>query len=338
MQGKPRMRQVAKRLRDKAIDIRRINECAKNPGRPWTVTGVYLNGKRVRRYFATRQEAEAFARLHKVAATRLGHYAERISPVVAEEALRCQEALEPYGKSLTEAVREYVASLEARRKSVPVEDLFSEVIRVKRQDGRSHRYVHELGLYLRRFARDFGQKPIASLEIREIDDWLRALPGSPVHRNNCRRNLSVAFSHAVDRGYLETNPIVKTSIARVVDRAPEIFSPEQAARFLEACRTLCADIVPMHAIGLFAGLRAAEIERLDWKEIRLRRGHIEVTAEKSKTARRRLVPIEPNLNSWLKPFEQPAGPVVPPNAIEKRLAAMKAAGLQKWPRNGERHS
>ncbi|WP_018289704.1 tyrosine-type recombinase/integrase [Verrucomicrobium sp. 3C] len=335
---KPRLRSPTRRSREKAIEVCRVKETGKNPGRPWTVTGVYLDGKRVRRFFATRDEAEAFARLQKLAASRLGHYAERISPALAEEALRCQEALQPYGKSLIEAVREYVATLEARRRSVSVEELFSEVIRVKRQDGRSRRYVHELGLYLRRFARDFGQRPVASLESREIDDWLRALPGSPIHRNNFRRNLSVAFSHAVDRGYLEANPMVKTSVARVVDRPPEIFSPEEAARFLEACRTLCPEIVPMHAIGLFAGLRAAEIERLDWKEIKLARGHIEVTAEKSKTARRRLVPIEPNLGTWLKPFERGAGPVVPPNAVDKRLAAMKAAGLPKWPRNGERHS
>lgn len=335
---KTRLAEVRKRSRQKTIEVRRVKEGAANPGRPWTVTGVYQEGKRIRRFFAIKQDAEAFARLQKIATNRLGHFAERISPTLADEALRCQDALQVYGKSLTDAVRHYVAYLEAAQKSVLMEQLFSEVLYAKRHDGRSKRYVQELGFYLHRFARDFGQKPAASIESREIDDWLRALPGSPIHRNNFRRNLSVAFGYAVDRGYIQVNPVTKTSIARVADRAPEIFSAEEAARFLEACRTVCPDILPMHAIGLFAGLRAAEIERLDWREIKLRRGHIEVTAEKSKTARRRLVPIEPNLSSWLKPFERPAGRVVPPGAVDKRRAAMGVAQLHKWPRNGERHS
>lgn len=335
---KPRLRSLSRASREKVIEVRRVKECAKNPGRPWTVTGVYHEGRRIRRFFAIKQDAEAFARLQKLASHRLGRLAEQISPGLADEAIRCEEALRPYGKSLTDAVRYYLHYLDAGQKSVPVEQLFSEVLRAKRQDGRSERYVKELGFYLRRFARHFGQKPAAAIESREIDDWLRALPGSPIHRNNFRRNLSVAFGYAVDRGYIQQNPVTRTSIARIADRAPEIFSPEEAARFLGACWRLVPDIVPMHAIGLFAGLRAAEIERLDWREVKLRRGHIEVTAEKSKTARRRLVPIEANLNSWLKPFERTAGPMVPAGAIDKRLAAMKAAGLSEWPRNGERHS
>jgi integrase len=44
-----------------------------------------------------------------------------------------------------------------------------------------------------------------------------------------------------------------------------------------------------------AGLRRAEIERLDWSEIDFESGLIEVTAEKAKAARRRLVTMQPNL-------------------------------------------
>jgi hypothetical protein len=43
----------------------------------------------------------------------------------------------------------------------------------------------------------------------------------------------------------------------------------------------------------FAGLRAKEISRLDWREVKVDRGFIEVTALKSKTASRRLVRTNP---------------------------------------------
>jgi integrase len=66
-------------------------------------------------------------------------------------------------------------------------------------------------------------------------------------------------------------------------------------------------------IGAFAGLRRAEIERLDWSHIQLKRSQpiIEVEIEVSKTRARRPVLVQPNLVQWLKPYAKPNGPVVP---------------------------
>ena len=68
-----------------------------------------------------------------------------------------------------------------------------------------------------------------------------------------------------------------------------------------------ADLVPFLAIGAFAGLRHAEILRLDWAEVDLAGGHIEVKAAKAKTASRRLVPITKNLRQWLTPLHDGFG-------------------------------
>src|SRR5262249_2227114 len=92
------------------------------------------------------------------------------------------------------------------------------------------------------------------------------------------------------------------------------------------------------AIGAFAGLRDAEIKRLDWSEVRLPRGHIEMKAAKAKSARRRIVPIQPNLGAWLRAYSGMTGRVVPPGARRKLDRARKTAGLAQWPTNGLRHS
>lgn len=52
-----------------------------------------------------------------------------------------------------------------------------------------------------------------------------------------------------------------------------------------------------HNNGAFAGLRSAEIERLDWKNVNFECGFIEVRAETCKTRARRLVPICENLRA-----------------------------------------
>jgi integrase len=107
---------------------------------------------------------------------------------------------------------------------------------------------------------------------------------------------------------------------------------------LEAAQKQEPDVLPMLAIGAFAGLRDSEIKRLNWAEVRLVRGHIEVTAAKAKSARRRLVPIQPNLMEWLRPYSGMTGPVVPARYKGKLGRVRKAAGLTHWPKNGLRHS
>jgi integrase len=77
---------------------------------------------------------------------------------------------------------------------------------------------------------------------------------------------------------------------------------------------------------------------LDWSEVDLARGHIEVKASKAKTAKRRIVPIQPNLAAWLQPYAMMKGRVVPPGARRKLARVRKAAGLARWPTNGLRHS
>lgn len=79
------------------------------------------------------------------------------------------------------------------------------------------------------------------------------------------------------------------------------------------------------------------MERLDWREVDLVHGHIEVTAAKAKTARRRLVTIGPNLREWLLPLNKSAGSVTP-NNFRRRLAGVReTAGMASWPENCLRH-
>jgi integrase len=158
---------------------------------------------------------------------------------------------------------------------------------------------------------------------------------SPQSRNNYRRVLSSLFSYGVMRRFCPLNPIILTDIAKVTDKPVEVFTPQQIQRLLQSAE---ADILPALSMGAFAGLRHAEISRLDWKEIKLDRGFIEVTALTSKTASRRLVTIQPNLKAWLKPLARTQGPVEPPNARKKMDAARARANIDDWPHNGLRHS
>ncbi len=97
----------------------------------------------------------------------------------------------------------------------------------------------------------------------------------------------------------------------------EIFTPQEIAHFLTYSRT---ELVPFLAIGAFAGLRSAEIERLDWSEVHLADRFIEVKAAKAKTASRRIVPMPENLAKWLAPHAEKEGRVVPFDNVNKQIS------------------
>jgi integrase len=209
-----------------------------------------------------------------------------------------------------------------------------------------------LRLRLSRFAKDFQQTKIGNLSAAVIDEWLTALSVAPGTRNTFRRDLRTLFSFCERRGYCQTNEAKKTERAKDVDKPAGILTVTNAAALLDASDNAT---LPYVAISLFAGLRAAEVQKLDWSEIDFESGHIEVTAAKSKTAKRRLVPISENLARWIRPFARISGPVVseplrsrfdrcrrsagfgPPGtetADEKKLGLK----LARWPQNAMRHS
>ena len=80
---------------------------------------------------------------------------------------------------------------------------------------------------------------------------------------------------------------------------------------------------------------------MEWGEIDLQRGLINVSASKSKTAKRRLIQIAPNLADWLRPYAGRSGKIF---AYSHRWYQLnvdllrKAIGLAEWPNNGLRHS
>ncbi len=111
------------------------------------------------------------------------------------------------------------------------------------------------------------------------------------------------------------------SVAVVNDRDGEIkvFTPAELTEIL--CNAN-ERMIPFLALGAFAGIRHAEIQRLEWKDIQFDDGIIEVGARKAKTANRRLVPMVPNLREWLMEFRQTSGMVVSHENVAFELHAI----------------
>ena len=276
-----------------------------------------------RRFFNTKIEAQTFAQQCRVIRDNSG------------ASVFGNEELAHYGKTVHDAIAFYLAHLRQQAKSVSVETASAEIIELKRAAHKSERYVNDLRLRLGRFCRDLGDRSVAGVTSKDLDSWFVGLAVAPGTRNTFRRDVSTLFSFCEKRGYCPTNPAKQTERAEDVDKPPGILTPAQCRALLNACGD---DVLPYVAISLFAGLRAAEIEKLNWTEVDLIGLHVEVTAAKSKTKKRRLIPICANLVQWLKSLAKSEGKVVPAGLRKRLDAAKKRAGIKEWPQNAMRHS
>jgi integrase len=328
-------------VRRRKIRVRRYSD-SNRPALQFVVNSREA-GKRKRRFFETKEQASAFAAFKNAELQSNGIEHAEFPTSLRIMAQECANRLSEYKKrgsdsplTIKDATDYLIAHLKASEKSCSAAQLVNELIAAKTGDGASQRHLSDLHSRLNIFAKKFDGRMVATITSAEIDDWLRSLEVSAVTRNHYRRLIVLAFNFAVQRGYATDNPAEKTAKAKEPKADIGILSVTQAARLLESATP---GILPYIAIGLFAGLRRAEIERLDWSEVDFDSGLIEVTAQNSKTAQRRFVTIQPNLREWLLPLRQHKGNVTPQNCFRELFEqARAAAGIVEWPENALRHS
>ncbi|HEX7518120.1 MAG TPA: site-specific integrase [Chthoniobacterales bacterium] len=279
-------------------------------------------------------EAETFLEQKLIEQQNYGTAGLSFTETQRSEYRECTEALKPFGKTIRDAVAFCLPHLQATNRTCTPSELAKELIKAKKADGASKRYLSDLKSRLGQFTKAFDGKKVAEITSTEVDDWLRSLGVAATTRNNFRRVLMVAFNYAKDRGYCAENPVKKTAKAKQIEGTVGILTVAQTASLLEASPP---ELVPFLAIGAFAGLRRAELEKLDWSDVDLDDSEITVTPEKAKSAQRRYVKIRENLSAWLRPFAKKSGAVSPSNYRELLTAARKSAGITDWPKNALRH-
>ena len=188
-----------------------------------------------------------------------------------------------------------------------VADVIAEMLKAKKGDGLSEGYLKHLRYDLKKFAGAFHCN-IGIVLGTDIDTWLRGLGVAARTRNNLRNSVQTLFGYAKARKYLPKDHDELDAVARAKDGDGEIevFTPAELAEILN-----CADeaLITFLTLGAFAGIRHAEIQRLDWRDIQFEAGIIEIRAKMAKTASRRTIPLLDNLRAWLELHRAPGGPV-----------------------------
>jgi len=291
---------------------------------------------------------------------------------------RALELLRPTGTALEVAAATYAKAVEilgsdavieaatfyARHRADQVQrravaDVIAELIATKEARGKSPRYIGDLRARLARFAKFFGADTsiitqpdlkvepdtrnrgadISTVTTADVQKWLDGLKLSAQSARNFRTVIGTLFSFAESRGYIFKggNPIEGTEQITANGGDIQIYTPDEITVLLKAATR---EFLPVIALGAFAGLRTAEIERLEWKDVDMTGGFITVASDKTKTRSRRLVPVLPNLAQWLAQYVRHTGKIWKgtTNDLQDARAACVKAAKTPWKDNGLRHS
>jgi integrase len=214
------------------------------------------------------------------------------------------------GDRIVEAAKDFNRRNPAKRAARSVRQVADEMIELQTKRGKSTLYVEDLRWRLARVA-DAFKMDIARVTTADVQMWLDGMKAAPRSVKNFRAAASGIFKFAEARGYIAKgeNPVAGTEKIKIRNSEPiSIFTPAEVRRLLAAAKD---SFKPVIALQAFAGLRSAEVMRLDWRDVKLTRGHIELGADKTKTASRRLVPISANLREWLAEHAKKTGQVFP---------------------------
>jgi integrase len=141
---------------------------------------------------------------------------------------------------------------------------------------------------------EFGGRPASEIDDREWQTWVDRLSRGGLSRSRIANHLAVAraiygWASPPTRRIVERNPLLGVELPPN-DEKPRtrVANADEAAALIGALDP--ADTVP-HALAFYAGLRRAEIKRLDWPDVELNGYRLVVRKAKSRAGTGRRPPI-----------------------------------------------
>lgn len=248
-----------------------------------------------------------------------------LSPKELNEAADAFRRCKAAEMTLTEAVAFAIKHYRPTGGKILVSDAIKELITFKTRMGKRPRYLEKLEAKLLRFARFLPAKAtLNEVTKKNIETYLSALNQAPAGEIIEARHISVLFGWGRNKGYVAENPVTGIEKPEIDQKPPSILTPSAALTLLK----VSAELTPWVVIGLFAGLRPEETQKLAWEDIDFTRRHIDLPASKAKDRNRRIVPFLGHLEEWLLPYRQPSGSIAPLNFRKRFWAMCERAGYR----------
>lgn len=304
------------------------------------------SGKRVQRYFVTKEAAEKVQEELLAQNAARGAAADELSSADRVDAANALKILNRRA-SLEDAAKAWEEHKAPKHQSVKISEVISEhLANLKRRDNQKsylRAQEYSLGVFARGHGRSetpFAERDIKEIAWQDLDAWLHNQGWAALNLRNYARDVSMLFNFAVRRELINRNPMKGVTKPKLDTKDPDILSVPQSLALLELSPKW--NLRPFIAVGLFAGVRVDELMNLRWEWFAWGQNEIRLPGKfdgrkVTKTGRSRNVTIFPALKAWLRNPPK-KGRVVDRRGIRRRREALaKAAEIPKK-RNPLRHT
>lgn len=321
-----------------------------NTPRGWLVNvpqTLSETGKRIQRYFPTREKATEFAKGLRDNYKDFGTQARNLSPGDTEDATKALELLKDFNVNLVTCSRFYIAHHDRRSKAPTMGDALGNGIELRKD--LSARYRQSLKNLKKRLPAEFAAKNVVDLTPADISAALTEMTNGATAWKNALRMFSAILGDLVNEGALHENPCARVTTPKIrsTDEV-RIYTVEELKSLFAACQDYdegadpkCGDCAISFAFLAFAGIRPTELTRLSWDDVSLPLGSIRLGGKVTKTGKTRNVRINPTLKAWIEtiPEDRRIGRVIPGRWTQKATRVRREAGLDgKELQDALRHS
>jgi integrase len=295
----------------------------------------WLNGRRVRKHFKSRDEALGEKNALEVEAANIGgEIRARNTRLGAAQLAEAELAMGRLGpQSLSLAVEWFLATYKPPVTAIAIETAVEAFLEAKAPHIRPLA-LRDYRVTLKAFQAAFPARKVHTLATADIQGFLANRGVGNKRLNNLRGDLNAffVFCQGAPREWTRENPVKPIQKYRIARGIPEVITAETAARLMAYVETYSGGprtkqppgfLAPYFALCLFAGLRPsvpdgeacklglqANPRRFIDQEI----GVIRITPEVAKTNSVRQVAIQPNLAEWLVRYPLAKFPIVRQNA------------------------
>lgn len=318
--------------------------------RRWLVWTRTEFGKRLKRYCESWEEAEETKAALLEEFHGHGAAASALTALDRADAVRARAILD--GRTSLERA---AAFWTLHHPATPA-PLLSEAVAAfikERQRWVADRRLGDLQRRLVRFAGDYAVTRVSEVSETLAKEWLErphknrrpgqkgSRPFTAWGRNNYLRDLQMFFEWcASEKSWCTTNPFRRLKKDPVKRReAPEIYTAEEAEKLIDAAIAHPElDLLAYYTLGLFAGVRVAELGRVTWDMIDLEAQEITLSGKITKTYQPRTIELSPNVIAKLKMIKHKSGPIMPVQDPKKRRYKLHQLAAVGFRTNGLRHS
>lgn len=254
------------------------------------------------------------------------------------------------GVSIGDLLHFYKKNFVATDSRKTLSTLQSELEEMLETGGKSKRprYMDSIRTYGARIKRDLGDNTFADeIKPQAALDWIKSMKVSGKTRQHYWRHLDRLLARALQDAAIKTHPLrgfKPDEVASLLDHEKaetEILTNKEVRQLLNFAKDQRIDLLPIIALGLFAGLRQSEASQITWHEIDFESKLVTVPRTVAKGRNIRNAKITGYGSQWLALCEKTDGPLIrgSQNAFSIIFSRfVRRAGFQRWPHNAMRHT